>query len=88
MPAMYSRYGWARSLRRRKRKARLWGAVVDEAVEKAKREVRMVTVENARLTVKELRCSNCGRKLAEPNRYGIIAGKIKCKACKQTTEVL
>lgn len=62
--------------------------MVDEAVNKARKETKSITIDNARILTGELRCSNCGRKLAEPNRYGIIAGKIKCKACKQTTEVL
>lgn len=88
MPAMHSKYGWVRGLRRRKRRARMWEAIVEKVVNKAKQEQQTVTIENIRLTSGELRCSNCGRKLAEPNRHGIIAGRIKCKACKQTTEVL
>ena len=61
---------------------------MDEVLDKAKRRQQTVTIEHAQLTIGELRCSNCGRKLAEPNRHGILAGRIKCKACKQITEVL
>ena len=88
MPATHSRYGWEKSLNRRKRRMRIWGAVVEKIVDKAKQGQSTVTIHNAQLATGELRCSSCGRKLAEPNRHGIIAGKIKCKACKQTTEVL
>lgn len=84
----HCKFGWVRSLRRRKRRVRMWTAFVAEATERVKKE-RTVLVSNDQVrTLKELRCPGCGRKLAEPNRDGIIAGKIKCRHCKQTTEVL
>ena len=63
--------------------------MAEEVLKKVKDEQhRIVVIDNAQLLIRELRCSNCGRKLAEPNRHGILAGSIRCKACKQITEVL
>lgn len=76
---MSYRYDRVRSLRRRKRLRRLWGAVVVDAI----RESR----ERGGVILKELRCPGCDKKIAEGDANGVIAGRFRCGRCKSEFEI-
>lgn len=75
---------WVRNLKRRKRRARMMVAMAQEAIDKARTEQAKPTPGTES---EALRCPRCGKKLAEPNKSGIIAGSFKCRNCKKVTVV-